>query len=129
MSITFKELETHADARGFVFEPLEAAHIMRQHNAHVVVSNPGAIRGNHFHRRGTETIIVMGPALVRLKEGGKVKDLNIPGRKVYRVTVPPGVAHAFQNTGTDPNVLVAFNTAEHSPHDVDVTEEILIPDK
>jgi UDP-2-acetamido-2,6-beta-L-arabino-hexul-4-ose reductase len=40
-------------------------------NAHIVISGPGVIRGNHYHKKGEETMAVMGPALVRVRDGNE----------------------------------------------------------
>ena len=54
---------------GSVFEPLEPECLPSQRNIHVVVTEPGCVRGNHYHTRGTEVITVQGPALVRIRDG------------------------------------------------------------
>jgi hypothetical protein len=69
---------------------------------------------------------VMGPAMVRIKEDGKLRDIEVPDQKVYRFIFPPRVAHAIKNTGNRPNVLIAFNTCEHDPQRPDTIEDILI---
>ncbi len=58
-------LTVHSDSRGALFEPLEPALMRGWHNVHAVVTEPGAVRGNHRHLRGTEASAVLGPALVR----------------------------------------------------------------
>ena len=115
MRTRVERIEVHADARGYVFEPIEKDPIVNQKNVHVVISEPGAVRGNHFHKNGTEIITVMGPALIRLKETEKLYDIEIPEGEVHRFTIPPQVSHAIKNTGRQPNILVAFNTMEHDP--------------
>jgi quercetin dioxygenase-like cupin family protein len=109
-----------------VFEPLDAASIAAQKNVHVVVAEPGGIRANHAHRRGTEVMVVYGPALVRYSEAGETADRTLAAGEVLRFTFPPGVAHAVQNTGAAPNLLVCFNTEEHDPANSDVVREVLI---
>ncbi|CAB1074390.1 hypothetical protein D1AOALGA4SA_2209 [Olavius algarvensis Delta 1 endosymbiont] len=126
MSVETDTIQVHSDARGVVFEPLEADRIMLQRNAHVVVSHPGVVRGNHYHLQGTEIIAVMGPCLVRIKENGKLRDIEVPAEKVYRFTLPPHVPHAFKNTGDRANILVAFNSGEHDPENPDTVQDILI---
>ena len=116
-----------SDARGFVFEPLVGELLANQKNTHVVVSRPGAVRGNHCHVRGTETLVVCGPALVRIRKEKDVVDFSIPTNTTCRLIIPPGVAHAIQNTGETDNLLVAFNTEPHDPDQPDLVQEILIP--
>ena len=126
MPLEIDSLTVHTDARGVVFEPLAADRIASQRNAHVVISQPGVVRGNHYHPRGTETIAVAGPALVRIKENNEIRDIEVPKKKVYRFTFPPNVPHAIKNTGDQRNILVAFNTCEHQPEDPDTVQDILI---
>ena len=115
------------DARGFVFEPLQGELLALQKNAHVVVSRPGAVRGNHHHLRGTETIVICGPALVRIRKGDAVEDFSIPANTTGRLVIPPGISHAIQNTGDSDSLLVAFNTEPHDPDQPDLVQDVLIP--
>jgi dTDP-4-dehydrorhamnose 3,5-epimerase-like enzyme len=126
MPVKVEEIEVHSDMRGFVFEPIAENYLNKQHNAHIVISHPEAVRGNHYHINGTETILVMGPALARIKEAGKIKDINIPARKAFRFIIPPMISHAIKNTGSQPNILAAFNTFAHDPANPDVVEDALI---
>ena len=97
-----------------------------QKNAHIVLSMPGVIRGNHYHIRGKETIAVLGPALVRFHENDETKNVEIPLGQAYRFVFPPGVPHAIQNLGNEPNILMAFNTVEHDPQNPDSERTVLI---
>ena len=85
MLVEFYEISLHSDSRGVVFEPLELEQIALQRNTHVVISKPGAVRGNHYHLLGTEIIVVMGPARVRFKESDEIRDIDVPVEKVYHV--------------------------------------------
>ena len=127
MSVGYDDLKVITDNRGLVFEPLDANAFHCQRNAHVVISLPGIIRGNHYHIKGEETISVMGPALVRFRENEKIEDVKIPTGKAYRFIFPPGIPHAIKNLSSQPNILVAFNTIEHDPQNSDTAEEILMP--
>lgn len=116
--VTVEPLTVHADARGSVFEPLGLDALPHQRNVHVVVTGPGAVRGNHLHPRGTETLVVQGPALFRCREGGELVDTEIPADAVYRFTIPPGVAHALKNTGDAPSVAISLVTVAQDPENV-----------
>ncbi len=126
MSLKMDPVTVRSDSRGMVFEPLETAMIALQRNTHVVISKPGVVRGNHYHRQGTEIIAVVGPALVRTREDGKLRDIAVPAKEVYRFTFPPKVSHAVKNTGDQPNVLAAFNTCAHDPDNPDTVLDILL---
>lgn len=115
------------DARGMVYEPLKPGELPLQRNAHIVFTRPGGVRANHYHVHGTEILTVMGPALVRFREGGAIRDFNVAEEQVMRFTIPPGVAHAVLNTGKTTGVIAAFNTSPHDPAKPDVIQDILIP--
>lgn len=125
-SINAEQVRVHRDPRGVVFEPLNAEQLAGQQNVHVVVSVPGCVRGNHFHQRAREILTAMGPALVRFREEGKMRDVLVPEGEAYRFIIPPGVAHAVQNTGQGPSVLVSFSSIVHDPANPDVVADKLI---
>jgi dTDP-4-dehydrorhamnose 3,5-epimerase-like enzyme len=116
------------DPRGLLFEPIAGDIIPQQRNVHVVFTEPGCIRGNHAHRIGTETVVVTGEALVRLKEDDVVKDYFVHDGEAWRFTIPPGIPHAFKSIGTKPMLLVTFNTVPHDPAAPDTVKETLIKD-
>jgi dTDP-4-dehydrorhamnose 3,5-epimerase-like enzyme len=126
MKVSCDKLKLISDSRGLIFEPLAAEDFLHQKNAHVVLSMPGVVRGNHYHRSGRETIAVLGPALVRYREKNETKNIEIPAGRVYRFVFPPGVPHAIQNLSNEPNILMAFNTREHDPGNPDTERAVLI---
>ena len=128
MRVGVDEVAVHRDVRGVVFEPLGPEALRAQRNVHVVISEPGAIRGNHRHRTGVETVTVYGPALVRLRDAGAISEQVVAAGALVRFTIPSGVSHAFKNIGDGPNLLVCFNTAVHDPHEPDAEPDILIED-
>lgn len=124
--VTVEPMTFPTDARGLVIEPIGESDIVRQKNVHLVVTQPGGIRGNHYHLRGTEISVILGPALVRTRVDGEIRDLEIPEGKAYRLTIPPNIPHAVKNTGTVPQIIIAFNTVVHDPAQPDVVREVLI---
>jgi dTDP-4-dehydrorhamnose 3,5-epimerase-like enzyme len=114
--VLIERLAVHADARGAVYEPLVPEQLPGQQNVHAVVTQPGQVRGNHYHTSGTELLTVLGPALVKWREvtaadekpaGG---EQHIARGEAYRFTLPAGIAHAILATGPEPMLIVAFNT-------------------
>jgi dTDP-4-dehydrorhamnose 3,5-epimerase-like enzyme len=119
-------VRAHRDGRGALFEPVDVSHIAATRNVHVVLTEAGFVRGNHRHVVGTEISVVTGPAQVRLREDGIVRDVEVPAGEIWRFTIPPGVAHAFRNPGPGTMVLIGFNSEPHDPgHPDAVREEIL----
>jgi dTDP-4-dehydrorhamnose 3,5-epimerase-like enzyme len=116
---TLQSVKTHRDARGTLFEPLTDAELQAQKNVHVVLTQPNEVRGNHVHRTAVETTTVVGPCRVRLKEDGEIKDIDVAEGEILRLTIPPGVVHAFRNTGNAAMLLVSFSTNLHDPEGAD----------
>lgn len=119
-------LTSHRDARGSLFEPLNMEELSRQRNTHVVLTQPGQVRGNHWHRRSTEMTVVVGPCLVRLKEEAGLRDVQVPAGEAWRFTLPPGVVHAYQNTGEGTMLLISFASEVHDPADPDTVREVIL---
>jgi UDP-2-acetamido-2,6-beta-L-arabino-hexul-4-ose reductase len=119
-------IKTHRDPRGALFEPLSDAGLAAQKNVHVVLTQPGEVRGNHVHLTATETTSVVGPCLVRLKEAGGIRDIDVPAGEIWRLTIPPGVVHAYRNTGDGVMVLVSFSTNLHDPAGADTRRETIL---
>jgi dTDP-4-dehydrorhamnose 3,5-epimerase-like enzyme len=125
-AVLIEAVRTHRDARGALFEPMNDAELSQQHNVHVVLTRPDEVRGNHRHLTATETTTVLGPCLVRLKETDGVRDVRVPDGEIWRFTIPPGVTHAFHNTGGAMLVLVSFSTRPHDPADGDTIRETIL---
>jgi dTDP-4-dehydrorhamnose 3,5-epimerase-like enzyme len=124
--VAVQTVKTHHDARGSLFEPLSDAELAGQKNVHVVLTQPNEVRGNHVHRTAVETTSVVGPCLIRLKEAGAIRDLDVPAGEIWRLTIPPGVVHAFRNTGESIMVLVSFSTNLHDPAGSDTEREQIL---
>ena len=124
--VIVEPVKTHRDARGSLFEPLTDAELASQKNVHIVLTQPNEVRGNHAHRTAVETTTVMGPCLIRLKEEGTIRDLEVPEGEVLRLNIPPGVVHAFRNTGETVMVLVSFSTNLHDPEGSDIVREQIL---
>jgi UDP-2-acetamido-2,6-beta-L-arabino-hexul-4-ose reductase len=129
MPVTIHRIDLGHDDRGFVFHPLHGADLPGQREAHAVISHPGAVRGNHYHRTAEEILAVAGPARVRYREDGEVREFAVPENEAYRFRFPPGVSHAVRHTGTAPGFLVPFSTIPFNPDDPDVVRDELIDPK
>ena len=124
--VRIESVKTHRDARGSLFEPLDDAELSAQRNVHVVLTGPGQVRGNHVHESATETTTVAGPCLVRLKEAGATRDVEVPAGETWRFTIPPGVVHAYRNTGEAEMVLISFSTRLHDAGGSDTRREQIL---
>ena len=126
MPVSYGRVNVITDQRGIVLELLNAQDFASQRNAHLVVSLPGVVRGNHYHTKGMETMTVLGPSLVRFREHGVIGEVVVPEKEAWRFVFLPGVAHAIKNLGGEANTLVAFNTVEHDPANPDTHKDLLI---
>ena len=126
MKTRIESVKTFRDARGALFEPLTDAELAGQKNVHVVLTQPNEVRGNHVHLTGMETTTVVGPCLVRLKEDDVIRDVEVPAGEIWRLTIPPGVVHAYRNIGPGVMVLVSFSTNLHDPSGTDTRRETIL---
>jgi dTDP-4-dehydrorhamnose 3,5-epimerase-like enzyme len=114
------------DERGLVLEPIGADDFPAQKNAHLVLTAPGGVRGNHYHRVGTEIAVVLGPALVVYRDADGPRNHALVVGQAIRFTFPPGVPHAMLNIGEALMIIISFNTEVHDPANPDVIREVLI---
>ena len=125
--VHIESVTTHRDPRGSVFEPLDEAELAAQKNVHVVITAPNEVRGNHRHATAVEITTVVGPCLARLKEAGVIRDVEVPAGEIWRFVIPPGVTHAYRNTGgAPPMVLISFSTQVHDPQASDTIREQIL---
>jgi UDP-2-acetamido-2,6-beta-L-arabino-hexul-4-ose reductase len=124
--ITIEPVSYSTDARGLVLEPIGPEDLPNQRNVHVGLTEPGCVRGNHYHERGSEITVALGPALFRYRDGDAIRDFLIPEGQAYRIAIPAGIAHAFQNVGNGLSLLIGFNTEPHDPARPDVVRDVLI---
>jgi len=121
-----ENVTVHADHRGIVFEPVDADDIAGKQNVHVVVTRPGEVRGNHYHKRTSEVMTVTGQALVRVSTDDGIEDMEIPAGEARRFRFAPRVTHTIKNTGDADIVLVAFAPEPHDRENPDTfRDEIL----
>lgn len=125
------ELEHYRDARGWNTHPVDYD-LLRTggvDNVHIVSLEPGAVRGNHIHRRQTECIFIMGgPCRIVAKdpESGEELSLNTSPGDVRLFRVQPGIAHAFKNIGTTPAYALCYSGLRFDPGNADMEPFVTI---
>ncbi|MFN8168731.1 MAG: hypothetical protein U0S36_08095 [Candidatus Nanopelagicales bacterium] len=102
----------HADPRGELFECLRA----HRGQAQVFCSSsvPGAVRGNHFHRRKVERFQVLrGEGLISLRKvlTGETVQFRVSGDRPSIVDMPTMWSHNIVNVG-ESEMLTLFWTAD-----------------
>jgi dTDP-4-dehydrorhamnose 3,5-epimerase-like enzyme len=115
------ELGNTGDARGHSFTaPGEAlAFVGRLADVHLASSAPGAVRGNHYHLRRREAIVVLPGPNWSLHwddaEGSAVQHREFNGAGAVLVLVSPGASHAVRNDGAETLWLVAISSEAYDP--------------
>ena len=98
-------LANFGDTRGPSFTvPAEAlAFVGRVADVHLASTGPGAVRGNHYHLRRREAIIVLPGTKWSLHwdggEGSSAQQCSFDGAVAVLVLVSPGASHAVRNDG------------------------------
>jgi len=125
-TIKITELGNNGDARGLSFTaPTEAlAFVGRMADVHLASTKPGAVRGNHYHLRRREAIVVMPGSKWSLHwdegnpDGGQAsapQHRTFDGSSAVMVLVSPGASHAVRNDGDGVLWLVAISSEKYDP--------------
>lgn len=131
MKVEIKKLEKHEDKRGWLVEVLRSDKIHEDINhIYFSVSNPDAVRGNHYHTRKIEWLcVIKGMASLLLKDNDSKerKELVLSGENPIIVKIFPNVTHAIKNVGSDNMHLIAIVNEVFDPKDPDTYPKIVIP--
>jgi len=112
--VIVRSLQTHSDDRGSLMElyrndelPPENRPVM----AYLSRTLPGATRGPHEHAEQSDYFVFLGPgeftvylwdARADSPSHGRRMKLVLDASNMQGVIIPPGVVHAYQNTGDSP---------------------------
>ena len=130
LNLRVKVLERHLDYMGWLIEVLKDDEIegdMKQ--VYFSISKPGAIRGNHFHKRKVEWFsVVKGTArlVARDNDSGEERDLALSDVDITTVRIPPNVQHAIRAEGTEDMYLIVIADEVFNPRDPDTYEAHLL---
>jgi len=119
--IQISELTNTGDMRGFSFTaPAEAiAFVGRVSDIHLASTKPGAVRGNHYHLRRREAIVVLPGAKWSLHwddgDDSSAQHRSFNGSCAVLVLVSPGASHAVRNDGESDLLLVAVSSETYDP--------------
>jgi len=93
---------------------------------HVVSIYPGQVRGNHYHAHTNEYLFIFtGRGMFYWEEEGALKERELNGEPVL-VVIPPGIRHAFRNTGDIPVYLLAVRDGEFDYGNPDIVRVPLV---
>ncbi len=125
-NLKIKKLKVNQDERGMVVE------IIRREDTeegkpfgqvYLTTANPGYIKGNHYHKRKTEWFCVIkgkGELILRDLKSKELKKILMDDEKNFLlVKIPPNVAHAIRNIGSEVLYLLAYIDEPYNPDDPD----------
>ena len=119
--VNITELSNYGDARGFSFTaPPEAlAFVGRMADVHLAATGPGAVRGNHYHLRRREAIVILPGPKWSLhwdeESGAPAQHRSFDGSGAVLVMISPGASHAVRNDGDQTMWLVAISSETYDP--------------
>src|SRR5215831_11290746 len=114
--VQITELTNSGDGRGLSFTaPADAlAFVGRMADVHFASTKPAAVRGNHYHLRRREAIVVLPGTRWSLHwdegEDSAPQHRSFDGDCAVLVTVSPGASHAVRNDGEELMWLLAISS-------------------
>jgi dTDP-4-dehydrorhamnose 3,5-epimerase-like enzyme len=119
--VHISELNNTGDVRGFSFTaPADAlAFVGRMSDVHLASTKPGSIRGNHYHLRRREAIVILPGTKWSLHwdegEGSPMQHRTFGGEQAVMVLVSPGASHAVRNDGDRDLWLFGISSESYDP--------------
>ena len=119
--IRITELTNTGDVRGFNFTlPAQALDFVgRMSDVYVAATKPGIIRGNHYHLRRREAIVILPGSKWSFHwdegEGFPAQHRTFDGSRAILVLVSPGASHAVRNDGENYIYFVAISSEAYEP--------------
>jgi UDP-2-acetamido-2,6-beta-L-arabino-hexul-4-ose reductase len=117
-------LEPKNDRRGSL---VEAFKFPNDGQLFYVIAEPDETRGNHYHKRKTETFLVIdGEATIRVRDRktGNVMKVTVSGEKPLSIKVAPNNTHSI-TAGEDGAVFLVWVDEQFNKDDPDtILEEV-----
>jgi dTDP-4-dehydrorhamnose 3,5-epimerase-like enzyme len=124
MTIKILELHNYGDSRGESYTiPKEALDFVGQvADIYLAATVSGAIRGNHFHLRKRQAIMILPGTTWSFHwdegEGTPAQHRSFDGSSAVLVLLSPGVSQAVRNDGATPLWLVTCSSEPYDPTEV-----------
>ncbi len=120
-----KNLEKHADKRGWLVEMLktdeiDAGQSIKQIYAATI--EPGCFRGGHYHKKRIEWFFIIGDNAEIILEDIKTKEkiiIPVSSKRLQRITIYPEIAHVVINRGTEVVILLSAQNNIYDPRNAD----------
>lgn len=119
-------LDMKSDERGAFFECIKSPEFGQ---ISISVTNPGYIRGGHWHHTKTEKFcVIKGKAALRFKKLGedKITEYILSDENIRMIDIPSGYLHWIENIGDDEMILLIWANEIFNDKKPDTyTEEVL----
>jgi len=106
-----KKLKPHTEKRGWLVELLKAHQLEKPvKQIHVASIKPGYIRGNHYHLKMMEWVLVFGGKSELILQDVETKEkarFRLSSENQRVITIFPYVAHTVRNIGEETVYLVS----------------------
>jgi UDP-2-acetamido-2,6-beta-L-arabino-hexul-4-ose reductase len=92
----------------------------------VTTAHPGSVKGNHYHTRKYEWYCVLkGEARLALVDNlsGEREEILLGEQQLITVRIPPRVAHAIENVGSEMMYLLVYTDESYNEEDPDTFYE------
>ena len=102
------DLVVNSDDRGWLFELAKSDQFGQ---VFISKTNPGYVRGEHWHNTKVERFCVIqgqGEVFFRELDSDKIFSHKLTGDKVQIIDIPVGYVHAIENTGDNDMLLVIW---------------------
>ncbi len=106
-----KPVDLKVDARGWLFELVKSPHAGQ---IFVSRTNPGIVRGNHYHDTKVEKFcVVQGRGRIRMRQllTDEIVDYECSDDPIRVVDIPAGWTHSIENSGSD-DLITLFWASE-----------------
>jgi dTDP-4-dehydrorhamnose 3,5-epimerase-like enzyme len=119
--IRITELNNSGDARGVSFTATAEAlgFVGRIADVHLAATKPGAVRGNHYHLRRRQAIVVLpGPKWSFHWDEGEesvAQHREFDGDRSVLILVSPGASLAVRNDGDSDLWLLTISSETYDP--------------
>ena len=131
-AIRIVPLDARNDGRGVSFVPPDdlTGWIAPAVHVHAMTLRPGSVRGNHYHERQHEHLLVMYQDAWSLRwqteRDAEVHCREFSGAGAVLVAVDPLVAHAVRNDGHLEMYILSFSDHPYDPKHPDSQRRTLI---
>ena len=123
MNVEITSLEKHEDERGLLLEILKSDEIKESiQQIYFSTSEPGAVRGGHYHKEKVEWFcVVKGTAKLFLEDiiSKERKELILSGDEPAIVKIPPKIIHRLENIGRNKMYLIVVSNMVFDHNDPD----------